>query len=182
MKNEIGYARRVNQKLICAELLLALPSAESDRFAVQSLVEAVYLQLELALGFYAAEVFAKYGIKAVASRGDTIDLDGLTAFIQNPTAQMFEINELKVLMVDSESWFSHCIAVCRSLRCVPDQKTRMKSSIFDNTKESSPKDSNLITIAGVTETESELSVHVAQSTVRSLSEFIERNRAAGVEC
>src|SRR5690606_7069154 len=61
--------------------------------------------------------------------------------------------------------------------CVPDQKSRMKSSIFDNTKERSPKDSNLIASAGVTVTESELSIHVAQSTVRSLSEFIERNRA-----
>lgn len=184
VKNEIGYARRANQKLACAEVLLSLPSADSDRFVVQSLVESVYLQLELTLGFYVAEVLARHGedANATRSRSDSINLDRLTAYLRNPAAEIFEMMELKALLATPGTWFSHCVAVCQSLRHVSDQNARMKSSIFDEAAGMAPRDNTLIAIADAAEATDELSIEVAQSTLQSLREFIERNREAGLEC
>lgn len=182
MKSESAYARRVNQKLACAEVLLTLQAADSDKFAVQALVESVYLQMELALGFYGVEVQSKYGLEVIPSHGNMVELGALTAYIRSPATEIFEMNELRILSTDPESWYSHCVAVCCTLRRVSDPGARMKSSIFDQTEGGVPKDNNLIAIASAADAENGLSLHIARSTLKALREFIERNRAAGVEC
>lgn len=182
MKTEIPYARRVNQKLANADVLLSQSQTVPDRFTSQSLVESVYLQLELALGFYLSEVLAKYGAGNRVESSDAFDIDGLVSSVRNPQADMFEVNELRLLSAEPDSWFSHCAAICRSFRCVGDQDSQMKSSLFDKSETSIKSDSNLIAVGAAIDAGNEPSVESAQSTLQKLKEFIERNRASGVEC
>lgn len=183
MKNQVDYARRANQKLACAEVLLSLSSADADRFVVQSLVEASYLQMELALGFYTAEVLVRYGADTIPSRGDAIELDRLVDYLRHPAPEMLEMNEFKVLLADPDSWFCHCIAMCQSLRQVAHHNARMKSSIFDVAEGIASKDNNLIaaTKTATVNIDETLSSSVARGTLQHIKAFIERNRAAAME-
>ncbi len=181
MKNETAYARRANQKLACADVLLTLSSTNADRFTAQSLMESVYLQMELAFGFYMSEVFAKYGAANMVEGSDAVALDRLDAWLRNPKTGMFEISELRLLLANPDSWFSHCVAIWRSLRCAGDQKRQMKSSLFDSSDASGKRSDNLIAVGAAIDAGNELSVELAQSALHKLREFIERNRASGME-
>lgn len=178
MMNSSQIGRKVNQKCAFAQAILNLPVEHFQDFVGQALVEAVYLEMELAFCLHVAEELSRFG-HSPAKSGDAIDRIWLKQQLQSSSTAGVLL-ETRRLLSQKISWLARLLDVCDSARAVPDGEKSLKSALFAD-EESDTSSAGLIKTVTQPEAGGKLDQAEAQSALQALLEFIDRHRSSDEE-
>lgn len=180
-----AQSRRVNQQLLFVRQLMQLATADSIQ---PSLLQAVYLQCELAVLYYFFEIFDNSKLEQVFGEtqffhlSQVVDRQGLLDGI--PTR---ESRELRDLLANPSSWLGTLIMRLRDLRLVKVPFSRnegLKHSIFDTVEDSDQlSGSNLIAAENIAISNENEGPSLAEldHIIGSFAELVSRHRTVGEE-
>lgn len=121
----LPYARKVDQQCLYLQQLLELAAAQQASDSMPALLQAGYLQLEMAMRFYLLELVDKEGKEAVQI--GLIDRPTIERLYQQTPS--VEVAELVDLLQTRTSWLACWLDQLCALRRV-EQPSRLKGSIF----------------------------------------------------
>lgn len=136
------FARRVDQQIAYARNSIASAEQLSGNFARAGLVQAAYLQLELALAFYLTELVMRQNAKAKEMAASFVDASQIGSLLER-CSETAEGRELGALLAEPSSWLSKFDRQRCSYHRV-DRQGSIQGSLFQ-THEEAPTPTNLIT-------------------------------------
>ncbi len=174
--SEVG--RKVNQKCAFAQAILNLPREHFQDFVGQALVEAAYLEMELALCLHVAEELSRFGHSEAKTWG-VIDRSWLKQQLQSTSASVVLL-EVRQLISQSGSWLARLLDICDRTRAIPSGEKSLKSALFAD-EEAATSSAGLIKAVTQPDADGKLDHAEAQAALQELLEFINRHRNSDEE-
>lgn len=174
------FARRVDQQIAYAHALLAMLDTAPSEFTRRALVQSAYLQLELAVAFYLAEITRRYRLNNTADESSLIDAGQLVELFER-CVHTAEVQELQNLQHDNNSWWSIFLLQRSAIHC-GEKRPALKGSLFQ-THEGEEDAASFPRIGAVDVDAGTRNPSAADALwfVSSLRAMVERQRAADEE-
>lgn len=164
------YARKVDQQRLYANHIMDVIAADRQQASAQALIQAGYLQLEMALRFYLFELIGK-----------EVDAEHLSASVFSQVltdVSSPELVELAQLSTCSTSWLARFIAQLSRLRHA-EPSPKLKGAIFQT--EERPYDGNMIAVEDASDAAMFANFDDLQLALTAFTQLVERHRAVREE-
>lgn len=168
------YARKVDQQRLYANHIVDVIAAYQRQPPAAALIQAGYLQLEMALRFYLFELIGKKDADAVPV--ELLDATAFTRVVNEVSSP--ELMELAELSLRNTSWLATFIDQLSRLRQAEPSPT-LRGAIFQ--VEEQPYDANMIALEDVSDASSPPNFEDLQGALTAFSLLVERHRAVSEE-